>query len=108
MFNNIAYAMTPPQGAGAQGGNPFAPMIMLVLIFGIFYFLLIRPQQKKQKEHNAMLNSVKAGDEIITTGGVYAKIDKVIDQNTYIAEIDNGVKIKLAKNGVAMKVTSSQ
>jgi len=106
MFNNIAYAMAPAQGGGAQAQNPFAPFIMLILIFGIFYFLLIRPQQKKQKQHMAMLNSVKAGDEIVTTGGIFAKIDKVIDNNTFIVEIDNGVKVKLSRNGIAMKVTA--
>lgn len=100
MFNSIAYAA---DGAGAQ--NSFAPFIPLILIFAIFYFLLIRPQQKKQKQHVAMLNSITAGDEILTGGGIYGKVLKVIDNETFIVEIASGVTIKLAKNGIAQKVT---
>jgi len=101
MFNSIAYAA---DGAAAQG-SPFAPFIPLILIFAIFYFLLIRPQQKKQKQHTSMLNSIAAGDEIMTGGGIYGKVLKVIDNNTFIVEIATGVTIKLAKNGIAQKVT---
>lgn len=99
MFNSIAYAAD-----GAASGSPIAPFIPLILIFGIFYVFLIRPQQKKQKEHNAMLNSVSAGDEILTSGGMFGKVLKVVDNNTFIVEIANGVTIKLAKTGIAMKV----
>jgi len=101
MFNSIAYAA---DGAAAQG-SPLAPFIPLILIFAIFYFLLIRPQQKKQKQHTAMLNSISAGDEIMTGGGIFGKVLKVIDNNTFIVEIATGVTIKLAKNGIASKVT---
>lgn len=100
MFNSIAYA-----AEGASKPNPIAPFIPLVLIFAIFYFLLIRPQQKKQKEHNAMLNSISAGDEVLTGGGIYGKVLKVVDNETFIVEIANGVTIKLAKNGIAQKVS---
>lgn len=102
MFNSIAYAA---DGAAGQA-SPFAPFIPLILIFAIFYFLLIRPQQKKQKQHMSMLNSIAAGDEIMTGGGIYGKVLKVIDNNTFIVEIANGVTIKLAKNGIAQKVTA--
>ncbi|ADD69213.1 preprotein translocase, YajC subunit [Denitrovibrio acetiphilus DSM 12809] len=101
MFNSIAHAA---DGAAAQG-SPLAPFIPLILIFAIFYFLLIRPQQKKQKQHVAMLNSITAGDEIMTGGGMYGKVLKVIENNTFIVEIASGVTIKLAKNGIAQKVT---
>ncbi len=77
----------------------------LSLYLRFFYFLLIRPQQKKQKEHTAMLNSIAAGDEILTTGGMFGKVIKVID-NAYIVEIANGVTIKLVKNGIAQKVVA--
>jgi len=102
MFNSIAYAAE----GGAQG-SPFAPFIPLILIFAIFYFLLIRPQQKKQKQHNAMLNAITVGDEVMTGGGIYGKVTKVVDNNTFIVEIASGVSIKLAKNGIAQKVTQS-
>ncbi|PLX67560.1 MAG: preprotein translocase subunit YajC [Denitrovibrio sp.] len=100
MFNSIAYAAD-----GAASQSPLAPFIPLILIFAIFYFLLIRPQQKKQKEHTAMLNAIAAGDEILTTGGMFGKVLKVID-NAYIVEIANGVTIKLVKNGIAQKVVA--
>jgi len=99
MFNSIAYA-----AEGGVQGSPIAPFIPLILIFAIFYFLLIRPQQKKQKQHVAMLNSITAGDEIMTGGGIYGKVLKVIDKDTFIVEIADGVTIKLAKNGIAQKV----
>lgn len=102
MFNNIAYAA---DAAAPQQGSPFAPLLMMAVIFGIFYFLLIRPQQKKQKEHINMLNSIKAGDEIITGGGIYCKVTKVLDNNNFMVEIADGVSVKMTKNGIAQKVT---
>ncbi|MGA1862436.1 preprotein translocase subunit YajC [Deferribacter thermophilus] len=101
MFESIAYAA----GQQPAGQNPIAAFLPLILIFVIFYFLLIRPQQKRQKQHQQMLESLKAGDEIITSGGIYGKIDKILDQNTFLVEIANGVKIKVVKNAVASKVT---
>ena len=88
--------------ANAQpAGGALVQLLPLILIFAIFYFLLIRPQQKRQKKHNEMLDSIKAGDEIILAGGIYGKVDRVVDQNNFIVEIADGVKIKLAKSGVA-------
>ena len=102
MFNNIAYAA---DAAAPQQGSPLAPLLMMVVIFGIFYFLLIRPQQKKQKEHMTMLNAIKAGDEIITGGGIYCKVTKVLDNNTFLVELTDGVIVKMNRNGIASKAT---
>jgi preprotein translocase subunit YajC len=99
MFNSLAYAA----GGAPAGQNPIASFLPLILIFVIFYFLLIRPQQKKQKQHQQMLNSLMVGDEVITGGGIYGKIDKIIDNNTFLIEIANGVKIKVTKNAIAAK-----
>lgn len=101
MFETLAYA----SNGAPQGGNPLTGLIPLILIFGVFYFLLIRPQQKRQKEHMKLLDSLKAGDEILTTGGIYGRIDKVIDQNTFDVEIAKGVIVRMAKNAVAAKIT---
>lgn len=99
MFNSLAHA-----AGGASGAqNPIASFLPLILIFIIFYFLMIRPQQKKQKKHQAMLNALTVGDEIITGGGIYGKIDKIIDQNIYLVEIASGVKIQISRNAVASK-----
>jgi preprotein translocase subunit YajC len=100
MFNN-----TMLTAAAEQAQNPIAAFIPLILIFGIFYFLLIRPQQKRQKKQAEMINALKVGDEIVTTGGIYGKIERVIDTNTFIVEIADGVKIKMSKGGVAGMAT---
>ena len=63
----------------------------LVLIFVVFYFLLIRPQQKKMKEHKEMISKVKRGDKILTAGGIYCKVSRVIDETQVEVEITNDV-----------------
>ena len=76
-----------------EGIGAFLP---LVLIFGVFYILLIRPQQKKVKQHREMLNNLKRGDKIITSGGIIGIISKVNDNKELIVEITDGVEIKIA------------
>jgi preprotein translocase subunit YajC len=106
MFNNIidmAYAMGPSaQGGAGQGGAAglFGSLVPLVLIFVIFYFLLIRPQQKKAKEHKNMIDNLKKGDKIITSGGLYGVIEAV-SSNTVTVKVGENVKIKLGKPYVA-------
>ena len=72
----------------------------LVLIFLVFYFLIIRPQQNKIKDHNAMVNSVKKGDEVITQGGLIGKVSKVSDDEVVI-DFGNNVSIKAIKSTLA-------
>ncbi|MEF3254625.1 MAG: preprotein translocase subunit YajC [Deferribacterales bacterium] len=103
MFETLAYASNGATG----GGNPLAGLIPLILIFGVFYFLLIRPQQKRQKEHLKMLDSLMVGDEIITQGGIYGRITRVLDQTNYEIEIAKGVVVKITKNAVAAKLTNN-
>jgi preprotein translocase subunit YajC len=103
MFESIAYAAGAP-----AGGNPIGAFLPLILIFVIFYFLLIRPQQKRQKKHQEMLAALKAGDEIITSGGIHGKIDKVLDEQTFLVEIANGVKVTLSRSAVATKMNQSE
>ena len=76
-----------------EGIGAFLP---LILIFGVFYILLIRPQQKKVKLHREMLNNLKRGDKIITSGGIIASISKVNDNKELLVEISEGVEIKIA------------
>ena len=97
---DIAYAMGSG-GAGAQGGQGgFSSFIPLILMFVIFYFLLIRPQQKKTKQHREVINSLKTGDNIITSGGIYGKLTAVTD-TTLTVEIADRVRIKIARGNVA-------
>jgi preprotein translocase subunit YajC len=69
----------------------------LILIFAIMYFLLIRPQQKKAKEHQAMIQAVRRGDQVITQGGIIGKVSKVKDDGEVEVEIASGVKIRVVK-----------
>ena len=94
MFNH-AYA----QAAGQQP-SMLASFIPLILIFLIFYFLLIRPQQKKQKEHKILLDSIKKGDEILTSGGIIGKVLKTDDEKLTV-EITKGVNVIVIRSTVA-------
>lgn len=102
----LAFAETgAPGAAGGLGGlggmmGSFQQIIPLVLMFAIFYFLLIRPQQKKAKQHKALLESIKKGDSIITAGGVYGKVASVEDGIVGL-EIATGVVIKISKSYIA-------
>jgi len=87
------------QGASAQGGT-LELILPLLLMFGIFYFLLIRPQQKKAKEHKNMVGALGKGDEIITNGGLLAKITDV-DENFLTCQIADKVEVKIQRHAVA-------
>lgn len=106
MFNliNVAHAMggAPAGGAGAQGGaggiaGLFLPMI---IVFAIFYFLMIRPQQKQAKKVKAMLEAVKRGDSVVTRSGIHAKVHGLAD-NIATLEIAENVNIKMNKDQIA-------
>ncbi len=100
MLTELAYAMGPnPQGGQGQGGGLLG-FLPLILIFVIFYFLLIRPQQKRAKEQKAMLDSLKKGDKVITSGGVYGVIEEV-KQNTVIVKIAENVRVKFGRAYIA-------
>ncbi|MDR2884841.1 MAG: preprotein translocase subunit YajC [Deferribacteraceae bacterium] len=105
MFATIAYAQ---EAAAPQAGplGMITSLLPMILLVAVFYFILIRPQQKRQKEHAAVLNALKSGDEIITSAGIYARIVSVEDPNTYIIELlPNGGKVKIVRSGIAGKST---
>ena len=107
MFSSIAYALGG-SGAGAQSAQGgFGAFVPLILMFVIFYFLLIRPQQKKQKEHQEMINNLKKGDRIITGGGIYGRIVSV-DDSTLGVEIADKVRVKMNRGNVAALVSKGQ
>ncbi len=86
--------------ATAQQPSMLASFIPLILIFLIFYFLLIRPQQKKQKEHKILLDSIQRGDEILSSGGILGKVLKV-DNDKLTVEISKGVHVTIIRSTVA-------
>lgn len=85
---------------GATGLEAVIQFVPLILIFGIFYFLLIRPQQKKQQQHQQLLSELKRGDRIITTGGIYGTIEGLTD-TTLQLKIANQVKITISRSAIA-------
>lgn len=104
MFINDAFAQTAD--AAAQGGSLTGMIVQLLLIFAIFYFLLIRPQQKKFKEHEAKLKAIKRGDKIVTGGGVFAKVESVDDEKDELTvEIAKDVTVKIARSTVREVLT---
>ena len=88
---------------GAQQGDSTSFIIMMVLMFGAFYFLLIRPQQKKQKAHAELVSSLKAGDEVLTAGGILGKITGV-SEHYAVVSISEGTEIKIQKSSVSVVV----
>ena len=78
----------------------FAQFIPLILIFVIFYFFLIRPQQKKVKEHKEMIKNLKRGDEVITSGGIIGNVDRVLEDDRVEVVISEGVKVQIIKNTI--------
>lgn len=103
MFISEAWA----QGTAAGGGGDIVMSLApLVLIFVVFYFLLIRPQQRKMKEHKTMLQAVKRGDKILTTGGVFGQVALVADDHLLV-DVADGVQLRLSRDSVSAVVNRS-
>ena len=83
-----------------MSSSGFAQFIPLILIFVIFYFFLIRPQQKKVKEHKEMVKNLKRGDEVITSGGIIGKVDRVFEDDRIELNIAEGVKVQVIRNTI--------
>ena len=83
-----------------MSGSGFAQFIPLILIFVIFYFFLIRPQQKRVKEHKLMTQNLKRGDEVITSGGIIGTVDRVLEDDRIELNISDGVKVQVIKNTI--------
>lgn len=98
MFVSEAWAQAA--GGAAGGSDMLMSLAPMVLIFVVFWFLLIRPQQKKAKEHRAMVAALKRGDRVVTTGGIYGQVSHVADDHLMV-EIADGVKIKIARDAVS-------
>ncbi len=97
-----AWAMGPPPGGAQGGGDPLTAFLPLILIFGIFYFLLIRPQQKKQKQHQEFINNLQKGTEVVTSGGIIGRITGITD-DVVTLEVADKVRIKVVRNQIAGK-----
>jgi len=83
-----------------MSGSGFTQFIPLILIFVIFYFFLIRPQQKKVKEHKLMVTALKRGDEVITSGGIVGKIERVLGDDKVIIQISENVTVEVVQSTI--------
>ena len=92
-----------PEGTSGEEGASILPMIVfLVLIFGVFYFLMVRPQRKRQKEHEELVQELRKGDRVITAGGIYGQIESLSDDSVVI-KVDSGATMRVARGSVALK-----
>ncbi|SFJ85146.1 preprotein translocase subunit YajC [Bosea sp. OK403] len=89
------------QGLGGGSSDVLMSLVPFVLIFVIMWFLIIRPQQKRVKSHQEMIKNVRRGDTVVTTGGIVAKVSKVIDDGEIEAEIAEGVRVRLVKGMIS-------
>ncbi len=99
---------TPAYAQAAGGGSAFASFIPLILIFAIMYFLLIRPQKKKAKEHAKMVSELRRGDQVVTSGGLIGKVSKVKDDREIEVELAPNVKVRVIKSTVAQVLTKTE
>ena len=103
MFIEPAYAQA---AGGAGGGDMFVSLMPLVLIFVVFYFLLIRPQQSRAKQHKQMIDNVKRGDQVLTGGGIIGKVTRVeAGESTLVVEIAQNVTVKVARTTISEVLT---
>ncbi|HOZ66008.1 MAG: preprotein translocase subunit YajC [Polaromonas sp.] len=103
MFISSAFAQTAPAATAAAGGSfqdSLMSMLPLVLMFGVLYFVMIRPQMKKAKEHKTMVDALAKGDEVVTAGGMLGKVAKLGDSNLSL-EVAEGVEIQIQRTAVA-------
>lgn len=106
MINALFLFMGQSPSQSGQGPNPLAMWFPLILIILIMYFLIFRPQAKRQKEHQKMLASIQKGDRILTAGGIYGTVVGVKEkENILIVKIADNVKIELARGSVARKLS---
>ena len=105
MFVTPAFA----QAAGGGGAAAITSFMPLILIFGIMYFLLIRPQQKKLKEHKAMVTGLRRGDQVVTSGGLIGKVTRVDDQKSEIeVEIAPNVRVRVVRGTISQVVSKTE
>jgi len=98
VFISNAYAQAAPAAASTESG--LLGMLPLVLMFVVLYFVMIRPQMKRQKEHKAMIEAIAKGDEVVTAGGVVGKVSKLGDNFVHL-EVANGVELQLQRSAIS-------
>ncbi len=100
MLETVSTLAMMPQGGGEGGGGMWQMLIMFGAIFAVMYFLIIRPQQKRQKEHQKMIENVKSGAKIVTSSGIHGTVTKTSEKTIEVQIADN-TKVTLEKNAIA-------
>jgi preprotein translocase subunit YajC len=96
------------QAGGAPGGFDLISLMPLLLIFVVFYFLLIRPQQKKMKQHRDMIGALKRGDRVLTAGGIIGTVIKIEEDNTLLVDIAKDVRVRVARSTISELIGKPQ
>lgn len=105
-FIMFVLAFVGPSQSGGEGGGALGFFFPIILIFAIMYFLIFRPQAKRQKQHREMQKSLQKGDRILTVGGIYGTILNVKEkENTIVVKIADGVKVEMTPSSVANKLS---
>ncbi len=99
MFISSAFAQTPAAAPGGDMLGSLSGMLPLVLMFVVLYFIMIRPQMKKQKEHRAMIDALAKGDEVVTAGGLLGRVTSLSEGNVGL-QIANGVEVQLQRSAI--------
>ena len=109
MFELIdsAYAMGTTPGGGGEGGSPFASLLPFVLMFAVLYFLILRPQMRKQKNQQRMVDELEKGHKVVTSGGIHGNIDSVKD-DIIVLKIADNVKIEVSRSAVSRNKTTEE
>ncbi len=102
LFSSVAFGQTTT--APAAGGSVISLVVILAVFGAVFYFMLIRPQRKRQNKHNELISSLKRGDSVVTAGGIYGEIDSISD-TSIVLTVEDGGKIRLAKSSIVDKQT---
>ncbi len=100
----VAYAQGT-SGTPKGGGMNYGFLLVMVATIGIFYFFMIRPQQRKEKERKKMISEIKNGDRVVTVGGIIGVVDSIKDDSTIVLKISNNTKVEFSRSAVQNKVT---
>lgn len=96
----LSGCVPPPEGAEEGGGFDWTLIIFIVLLVAIFYFLIIRPQRRQHKKHENLMQELKRGDKVVTTGGIYGVVENLSDDSIVI-KVESGTTIRVARNSIA-------
>ncbi len=102
---NSIFLMTTPSGSSSGAG--WMNLVLLLAVFAVMYFFMIRPQSKKAKEQRTFLETLQKGDKIVTVAGIHGRISKVNESGTLEVEIDTNTKVIMERSGISMEYTRS-